>query len=158
MVSFSKMLVGSMVAQASGLVLTPGPVRVNMRAGALSMAEPKQTFDNDMAGWKPPGASGGDAHACGGEYTATDTPDFLPEEGTDMAAKAAGISYTDGMQGSRTRAHVPKQRARIRRHNCRALRARGAFVPLALSFSALSCALSLPRPRLLLPLVPGPRL
>jgi len=30
----------------------------------------------------------------------TDTPDFLPEEGSELAAKAAGISYTEGMSGS----------------------------------------------------------
>jgi len=60
----------------------------------------KQSFNNDMDGWKPPGGSGGDAHACGGEYTPTDTPDFMPEEGSKAAAMAAGISFTDGMQGS----------------------------------------------------------
>lgn len=58
------------------------------------------SFDNDMSGWKPPGGGGGGAHTLGGAYEATDVPDFLPEEGSEAAALAAGISFTDGMMGS----------------------------------------------------------
>lgn len=72
--------------------------------GATRDPEPgKQNFDNDMSGWKPPGGGGG-GHAMGGDaskFVGTDTPDFLPDEGSDLAGLAAGISYTDGMQGSR---------------------------------------------------------
>lgn len=59
----------------------------------------KQNFDNDMAGWKPPTGAGG-AHTLGGAYEATDTPDFAPEEGSELAKMADGISYTDGLKGS----------------------------------------------------------
>jgi len=59
-----------------------------------------QSFDNDMSGWKPPGGGGGAAHSLGGQIESTDTPDFLPEEGSEQAARAAGISYSDGMMGS----------------------------------------------------------
>lgn len=61
----------------------------------------QQSFDNDMSGWKPP--SGGDAHSMGGDssqFQGTDTPDFLPEEGSEQAARAAGVSYADGLMGS----------------------------------------------------------
>ena len=55
-----------------------------------------------MSGWKPP-SGGGNAHSLGADssaFTATDTPDFVPEEGSRDAALAAGIGYTDGMAGS----------------------------------------------------------
>ena len=72
--------------------------------GATRDPEPgKQSFDNDMSGWKPPGGGGG-GHAMGGDaskFEGTDTPDFMPDEGSELAGLAAGISYTDGMQGSR---------------------------------------------------------
>ena len=64
-------------------------------------------FCNGRAGWKPPSGGGG-AHTLGGEYSATDTPDFLPDEGSEMAAKASGISFTDGMQGSQVDPNKPK--------------------------------------------------
>ena len=66
---------------------------------------PKQSFDNDMSGWKPPSGQSG-AHAMGGDaskFTATDTPDFLPEEGSAQDAMAKGISFSDGLMGSRER-------------------------------------------------------
>ena len=99
------MIAGMLALSSSGFVAP-----LNVRASSqlvVSMSEATrdpapQSFDNDMSGWKPPSGAGGDAHACGGEYTPTDTPDFLPEEGSEQAAKAAGISYMDGIQGSRT--------------------------------------------------------
>ena len=97
------MIAGMLALSSSGFVAP-----LNVRASSqlvVSMSEatrdPSPSFDNDMSGWKPP-SGGGDSHACGGEYTPTDTPDFLPEEGSEQAAKAAGISYMDGIQGSRT--------------------------------------------------------
>lgn len=68
------------------------------KVGGMSR-QPKQTFDNGMSGWKPPSGGGGDAHGGSG-FSSTDVPDFLPEEGSEAAARAAGISYTDGMHGS----------------------------------------------------------
>lgn len=81
-----------------------GISKVMMQAGeetreGFGSAPPKQNFDNDMSGWKPPGGGGG-AHTLGGEYSATDTPDFAPEEGTELAAMRDGIKYTDGIMGS----------------------------------------------------------
>merc|ERR1719247_1593262 len=61
-------------------------------------SQPKPNFDNDMAGWKPP-SGGGDAHGGAG-FESTDTGDFAPEEGTEAASRAAGVSFTDGMMGS----------------------------------------------------------
>ena len=104
--SLSKLLVGSLAAQASGLVL-PATIhsQVAARAGTLTMQD-NIKFDNDMSGWKPnnPGAGGG--HTLGGEYEATDTPDFAPEAGSEQEKMAAGISYTDGIMGSREPTHL----------------------------------------------------
>ena len=103
----SKMLIASCTATAAGLVLPVGFASTSARVGMLAMMsdadatrdnEPSVKFDAN-AGWKPPSGGGG-AHTLGGEYTATDTPDFLPEEGSDAARKAAGISFTDGIKGS----------------------------------------------------------
>jgi len=52
-----------------------------------------QTWDNDMSNWSP-------NKNLVGEYEATDTPDFLPEDGSEQAAMAAGVSFADGMMGS----------------------------------------------------------
>jgi len=97
---------GAMTALRAG----PGAGRVvapHARSSPVVMSDPeatrdssKQTFDNDMSGWKPPGGGGGSAHTLGGAYEATDVPDFLPDEGSEAAARAAGISFTDGMMGS----------------------------------------------------------
>jgi len=113
MPSFSKFLVASLATQASGLVLSPARPVVSgaPRAGGVAMQAPggmrkasgrdvpKQDFDNGMSGWKPPSGSGA-AHTLGGEYSATDTPDFLPDEGSDQAKMRDGIAYTDGILGS----------------------------------------------------------
>jgi hypothetical protein len=91
----------SLVAASAALTVGPMAPRVLVqRAGLPTMAGGKQSFDNDMSGWKPPGGgSGGDAHG-GSSFSSTDTPDFLPEEGSKQAALASGISFTDGMSGS----------------------------------------------------------
>jgi hypothetical protein len=71
---------------------------------APSPEAPKVSFDNDMAGWKPQGGGSG-AHAMGGDaskFVGTDTPDFLPEEGSELEALAKGVSYADGMMGSQS--------------------------------------------------------
>eukprot|EP00322_Chrysochromulina_rotalis_P012281 CAMPEP_0115859078 /NCGR_PEP_ID=MMETSP0287-20121206/16428_1 /TAXON_ID=412157 /ORGANISM="Chrysochromulina rotalis, Strain UIO044" /LENGTH=253 /DNA_ID=CAMNT_0003313363 /DNA_START=32 /DNA_END=793 /DNA_ORIENTATION=+ len=105
----SKLLVVGLSSQvANALVLPTASIHTNAltRAGALSMQE-KQNFDNDMAGWKPPSGGGG-AHTLGGEYSATDTPDFLPEEGSELDKMSKGISYTDGIMGSQVDPNKPK--------------------------------------------------
>jgi hypothetical protein len=127
MPGLSKFLVAGLAAQASGLVLT-APAwgsRTVSRTATLSMngdatrdPSPRQSFDNDMSGWKPPSGGGG-GHAMGGDaskFEATDTGDFAPEEGSDLDALSKGISYTDGMSGSRAPApcalhSYPRQRA-----------------------------------------------
>ena len=125
MPSMSKMLVAGLASQAGALMLPtaamPYPAAAMPRAGALLMADSEatrdsspaatpQSFDNNMDGWKPPSGGGG-AHTLGGEYSATDTPDFLPEEGSELAAKAAGISFTDGIKGSQTQNDPNKKKS-----------------------------------------------
>ena len=100
------MIAGVLAISSSGFV-APLSVRASSSLMASMMdsgatRDPsEQSFDNDMSGWKPPSGGGG-GHSLGGEYNPTDTPDFLPEEGSELGAKAAGIAYTDGMMGSRT--------------------------------------------------------
>ena len=116
----SRLLLASVaIGSASGLVLPAAsmPRSGVSRVSMLSMnndetrdSAPQQSFDNDMAGWKPPGG-GGAAHTLGGEYTATDTPDFLPEEGSEAFRKASGVSFKDGMTGSRALSPCPQKRA-----------------------------------------------
>jgi len=110
------MLLLSLPLFPSGFVLLSGGAPRSSLApprtgAALSMRDdqatrddaPGQSFDNDMSGWKPPGGGGGGGHGLGGDaskFTTTDSPDFLPEEGSEEAKLASGISYTDGMMGS----------------------------------------------------------
>jgi hypothetical protein len=77
--------------RAQGVVRAP-------RAGAVIMQN--QNYDNDMSGWKPPGGGGGGDFHGGDGFSSTDTPDFLPEKGSEAAKAYEAISFTDGMQGS----------------------------------------------------------
>jgi len=104
-------------AATNALILPASPAQrllLTPRAGAVVMANQddtrdsapayntaqKQSFDNDMSGWKAPGG-GGDAHGGAG-FESTDVPDFLPEEGSELAALASGVSFTDGLKGSQS--------------------------------------------------------
>jgi len=88
----------SVLTAASALTVGPMAPRVLAHRAGLAVMQ-KQNFDNDMSGWKPQGGGGGDAHGGSG-FSSTDTPDFLPEEGSKQAALASGVSFTDGMSGS----------------------------------------------------------
>jgi len=98
------LVLASLLALSNAFQVPLASMRVSMSKITMNGADEttrdsSQSYDNGMSGWKPPGGGGG-AHTLGGEYTATDTPDFLPEEGSAAAAKAAGISFTDGIHGS----------------------------------------------------------
>lgn len=104
----SKLLVASSLAVTSGLVLPPAVAgRPQLSISKVTMlgaddtrdGSPRAAFDNGMSGWKPAGGGGGDAHGGAG-FSSTDTPDFLPEEGSQEASLAAGVSFSDGMYGS----------------------------------------------------------
>ena len=113
-----KLLFLATLSAASGFTAAPRAIirTTNLRAAAISMADPDatrdaspQSFDNDMSGWKPPGGGGGDAHGGSG-FSSTDTPDFAPEEGSEEAALAAGVGFTDGMGGSQIQNQGSKQK------------------------------------------------
>ena len=96
---------------AAALTVGPMAPRMLQRSTVPAMQSPNegQNFDNDMSGWKPPSGGGG-GHAMGGDaskFEGTDTPDFLPDEGSEAAALASGISYTDGMPVSYTHLTLP---------------------------------------------------
>jgi len=102
--TLSKLLVIGLSSHAAALVLPSATslATPTLRANVVVMQEtgaPQQNFDNGMDGWKPPSGGSG-AHTLGGEYTPTDTPDFLPEEGSELDKLAKGIAYTDGIKGS----------------------------------------------------------
>lgn len=65
--------------------------------------KPNVQYDNMPSDWKPAGGGGGDAHSLGADsskFTSSDTPDFLPEEGSMEDALAKGVSFAEGMTGS----------------------------------------------------------
>lgn len=63
--------------------------------------EDKDFESGDMADWKPdsPNVVSGKS-TMSQDFQASDTPDFMPEEGSEEAELMAGVSFKDGMQGS----------------------------------------------------------
>ena len=151
MPALSKLVVLGLSSQAAGFVLPMAPMRTTSRNGGLCMGsnEPtrdsapgKAQFDNGMSGWKPPGGGGGGAHTLGGQYSATDTPDFLPEEGSEAAKKAAGIGYMDGIKGSQ---HDPNRKKSTGPELANALESNpDIYVPEVLEVHADASLLTLP--------------
>lgn len=93
-----------LVAAGLGLVLPSKGLHstITPRAAMVTMQQSQQNFDNDMSGWKPP-SGGSSGHALGADasaFTSTDTPDFLPDEGSELDRMAKGVSFQDGMSGS----------------------------------------------------------